>query len=625
MMESRTNKQRNVVFYGRVSTEHEAQVNALENQLDWYNDLAKQHTNWNVVGRYIDEGITGTQAKKRPSFIRMIEDSKKNEFDLIVTREVCRFARNTVDALTYTRDLLNRGIEVYFVNDNIWTNSGEGELRLTIMATMAQEESRKVSERVLAGQYISRKNGVLYGNGNILGYDRVGDTYVINPEQAETIRMIFDMYVNKKMGFEKIARELDHLQRKTSMGKVKWSQSQVSRIIKNSTYKGVMAYGKSHTDNYLNQKRTVNLDSDTFEYKQGNFEAIIPEDLWNKAQAIKESKMRRTIVDGKEVRKGAQLSDDVWMHKLKCRCGSAFRKNKWRTNKKTGENVFGYQCYNQVNYGSKKHRIEQGLSTDGFCDIKMIADWKLELMAKYIITALWKNKSKIINDTLEMISSCYSDDEPKFNDKAVKAEIQQCEAKIDHIIDMRLDGEITKEEAARMRAKFDKRIAILKAELEKAENHETDKMDMERRMTLVRKSLESIMDTDSPTISHDVIEILVKQITPIDDNHFEWTFNFLDEKYIVSASGRRKNFAIFGDNFSPTTCGSNTSCYTSREGVNSSVEDAENGIDLKLDCAFCTKILTFTINFEDALAFRKSLGKYLRKSQWQDLTITIIF
>lgn len=145
------NRERKTVFYGRVSTEHEAQISALENQMQWYDDQAKFHPNWIVLDKYIDEGITGTQAKKRPAFLQMLKDAKAGKFDLIVTREVCRFARNTVDTLVTTRELKNLGIEVYFVEDNIWTMDGDGELRLTIMATLAQEESRKVSERVKSG------------------------------------------------------------------------------------------------------------------------------------------------------------------------------------------------------------------------------------------------------------------------------------------------------------------------------------------------------------------------------------------------------------------------------------------------------------------------------------------
>lgn len=122
------NRPRRVVFYGRVSTEHEAQVSALDNQMDWYQELAAKNPNWEVVGQYVDEGITGTQATKRPSFIQMIEDAQSGKFDLIVTREVCRFARNTVDTLSYTRKLSKLGVEVYFASDNIWTMDNDGEL-----------------------------------------------------------------------------------------------------------------------------------------------------------------------------------------------------------------------------------------------------------------------------------------------------------------------------------------------------------------------------------------------------------------------------------------------------------------------------------------------------------------
>ncbi|MBQ8642892.1 MAG: recombinase family protein, partial [Clostridia bacterium] len=139
---------RRVVIYARVSTEHEAQLSALENQIDWYKPILEARPNWQLVGQYIDEGITGTSAEKRPEFMRMIADAKKHKFDMIITREVSRFARNTVDTLQYTRMLRENGVEVFFINDNIKTFDGDGELRLTIMATLAQDESRKTSIRV---------------------------------------------------------------------------------------------------------------------------------------------------------------------------------------------------------------------------------------------------------------------------------------------------------------------------------------------------------------------------------------------------------------------------------------------------------------------------------------------
>lgn len=324
------NRARKVAIYGRVSTEHEAQLSALENQLQWYDDQVKYHPNWTVCERYIDEGITGTQAKKRPAFLKMIEDAKQGKFDLIVTREVCRFARNVVDTLVVTRELKGIGVEVFFIDDNIWTMDGDGELRLSLMATLAQEESRKTSERVKAGQKISRDNGVLYGNGNILGYDRVGDTYVINEEQAETVRMIYDLYL-QGYGSMKIAKILTERKRKTASGLIKWSVSNIMRAIKNATYTGTKCYNKSRSNNFLEQKRINNLDMSTYEYVEGDFPSIISQEIWNKAQAIRESRVKPVCVSAGKNTHSKRDSRDIWVNKLRCSCGSSYRKNKWHS------------------------------------------------------------------------------------------------------------------------------------------------------------------------------------------------------------------------------------------------------------------------------------------------------
>ena len=175
--------------------------------------------------------------------MKMIRDAKAHKFNMIITREVSRFARNTVDTLQYTRMLKELGVEVFFINDNIKTFDGDGELRLTIMATLAQDESRKTSIRVKAGQQTSMDNGVVYGTGNILGYDRVGKDMVINPEQAKTVRMIFDMYLDG-MGLKSIKYELESRGRLTAMGKTQWFESVISKVLRNSFYCGIMTYHK---------------------------------------------------------------------------------------------------------------------------------------------------------------------------------------------------------------------------------------------------------------------------------------------------------------------------------------------------------------------------------------------
>lgn len=541
------NRERTVVYYGRVSTEHEAQLAALENQLQWYDDQTERHSNWNVLQKYIDEGITGTQAKKRPAFLRMLEDARAGKFDLIVTREVCRFARNTVDTLVTTRELKNLGIEVYFVEDNIWTMDGDGELRLTIMATLAQEESRKVSERVRAGQKISRENGVLYGNGNIIGYDRVGSTYVINEEQAETVRIIFDLYL-QGAGQTKIAKELCRLGRKDGHGQVSWSASKIGRILHNATYKGYNCYLKSFSNNYLEQKRIKNLDEETYMYVKGDFEPIVSEEVWDKCSEIRKARTTKMIVNKGERTYGKKSTQDVWLRKLRCSCGSTFRKNKWRTNKR-GDEVFGYQCYNQVNNGSKAFREKNGLDTEGYCDIRMVGDWKLEIMAKKIFEGIWTEQERrdAILEVYRLLNEYYQSD-TKNNQAAVSAlegKIARLKNKIDNLISMRADGEITKEEFRSLKDTTESELNKYMEEKSRMDELSDSEDGIEFDTEKIRAVLEETLDFSNPKLDDSIIDKFVSQIIPVDNCRYRWDLNFLpnETQSLVCKVEGRKNHA----------------------------------------------------------------------------------
>ena len=550
------NRTRNMVFYGRVSTEHEAQLSALENQIQWYDDQAKYHPNWNVLDKYIDEGITGTQAKKRPAFLKMIEDAKAGKFDLIVTREVCRFARNTVDTLVTTRELKKIGVEVYFVEDNIWTMDGDGELRLTIMATLAQEESRKVSERVKAGQQISRMNGTVYGCGNILGYDRDGKSYVQNPEQAETVRMIYDMYLDGK-GTTVISKELVRLQRLNASGKVKWSAGVVSRILNNQTYMGVMAYGKSYSNNYLEQRRVNNSDSSTYMCVKADFEPIVSEEEWYKCQEIKSRRVTTKFKGASEAihRKklhGVKENKDLWGSKLRCSCGHSFRKNRWHKNKDKPWS-YGYQCYNQLNNGSAKQVRESGLDATGYCDQPMIADWKLEMMAKKIFENIWQDRKEIIENVCDLIEKCYQSEQPKkVNLTGIVSQIERYKNKKNTLFEMRTDGEITKEEFKEQKEIIEKVLGELTAEYESALNKENKPIEPDVCWTKIKSSLNAMFDFSEPQIDRDMIRKFVSKIVPNGKNPFRWYMN-LDGKETTAidmvVDGRKNNPVItFDDN-----------------------------------------------------------------------------
>ena len=551
------NRPRRIVFYGRVSTEHEAQLSALENQMQWYDDQLRYHPNWMLVERYIDEGITGTQAKKRPAFLRMLEDARAGKFDLIVTREVCRFARNTVDTLVTTRELKNIGVEVYFVEDNIWTMDGDGELRLTIMATLAQEESRKVSERVKAGQYVSREKGTLYGSGNILGYDRVGDTYVINEDQAETVQMIFDMYLNEGLGTGKIARRLTELGRLNASGLNKWSHGVISRILNNQTYMGVIAYGKSFSNNYLEQKRINNRDKSTYIYMEGKFPAIVSQEDWHRAQEIKAGRMMESFSPqtGKKVRHCVQENKDLWGSKLRCSCGCGFRKNVWHRYEDRPTS-YGYKCYNILNNGSAKQRRDAGADDTGYCDQPMIADWKLELMGKAILEQVFREQRDLIQYTINLIRQSYRTVRPAETSMAnLAARMERLKAKKETLLDMRTEGEITKEEFLAQRQKLDAELQKLTAEQERIA--QTNTIDLEQpEWGRIQDALEEILDLSQPKPSPDLIRKIVTQVVPIGKTNFCWYLN-LDGRGTTSldmtVEGRKNHAALTfgGEHYAP--------------------------------------------------------------------------
>ena len=569
------NRERLVVYYGRVSSEHEAQLSALENQMQWYDDQTKYHPNWKVVHKYIDEGITGTQAKKRPAFMQMLADAREHKFDLIVTREVCRFARNTVDTLVVTRELKNIGIEVYFVNDNIWTMDGDGELRLSLMATLAQEESRKTSERVRAGQKISRDKGVLYGNGNILGYDRVGDTYVINPEQAETVQMIYDLYL-KGYGFTKIAHELTKLKRRDASGTIKWDCTKVSRALHNATYMGYKCYLKSYRNNYLDQKSIVNRDESTHLYVKGDFEPIIPEETWYRCKAIRENRrIERGVKAGKRIITGVRPCNDVWVKKTVCKCGCHFRKDKWHRNKNGV--TYGYKCYNVLNNGSRSSRINDGIEElDGFCDMGTVAGWKFDLMAYEIFRKLALDFDSLLD---EVYSNYVKNDTSEAKDtkaeiKRLTGVIQKEKMKLDNLTTMRMEGEITKEEYLDYKVKVMANIEATQKRIDKLQQEDLTTQGNSKHQLSKEEfggMLRAELDFTQPIVKRGIIDAFVRKVVARSVLEFDWYLNLVPHA-------------------------------------------ADSGFN---------EVTSFTIEYESAHSYREMRGEILRKYQYKNIVVHI--
>lgn len=546
---------RTVAIYARVSTEHEAQISALDNQVQYYDNILAMHPDWTVYDRYIDEGITGTSTKKRKQFMAMMKDAENGCFDLILTREVSRFARNTVDTLQETRKLKKIGVEVYFTEDNIWTmNDEDGELRLTLMATLAQNESKKTSLRVKAGQMVSFQNGVPYGNGNILGYDRVGKEFVINTEQAETVRLIYDLYLNG-YGARKIQYELEKRKRKTATGLTNWSPSNITRILKNPFYCGIIEYRKQYVPDYLEQKKINNHGAVERITVEGNHEPIIPKETFEKVKRIIDSKTASTNNRGK---RGKKLPDSVWCRKLICECGHQFNRKVWHVNKE-GYRQFSFQCYSSIRTGTVKTRMNKGLSIEGICDVPMIQDWKLELMAKMIFDGIWSDKEKVLSIANQLLESSMSEKPQKDYDSEIKRYetlLEKQRLKLDNLIDMRLSEEISKEIYQKKRSEIESNIEELQTKIENCMNADEDSaISLERKVAALKSVMEQDFDFDTGNIPDSIIDAFVDHIKVYKDK-FVWKLNFLDTDVTCLASGTRKKHEVSIVDFPSSVYGS---------------------------------------------------------------------
>ena len=568
-----------VAFYARVSTAHESQVNALENQVEWYNSILRDHPNWQKINVYIDKGVTGTKAVKRSGFMQMINDAYEGKFDLVCRRENSRFARNTVDSLSYTRLLAKYGVEVFFYNDNIWSLEPDGELRLTIMSAMAQEESRHISDRVQSGQAVSREKAILYGNGNILGYNLVrgicssDNTYEIDPVGAETVRMIYDLYL-EGLGVKAIATKMQELGRESALAGCKWDGTKVLRILDNKTYAGYISYKKSFTTNYLEHTRVANRDRSTHEYVKGNFPPIIPEEKWNRVQALKSKK-----VSPLNKKNGKKISKDRWARILICQCGHTFKKYKWRTTK-AGEESYGYQCWHQVNNRSKSFRLKNNLDAEGYCDVPSMCEWKLDFMLTAILERLWKNPKETVNVIIEEVKLNYTQDVSNKDYEIGKnsRELERLKFRMDSLLDMKLDKQIDEETFSIKYNQLQQRINQLEEELkpEPEVSIVEREEDVSTVIKKVREILDEVCDLQGKTLSEQLIKSLVTRITPNEDGTFKWYLKAENDDEVIDFN--ETDYILYDE---------------------------------------------FTLEFNDAKTYRKKHGNFIRISQWKDLKVAV--
>ena len=332
---------RRVAGYARVSTDQEDQANSYEAQVAYYTDYIKSRDDWEFVKIYTDEGVTGTNTKKRDGFNNMVADALGGKIDLILTKSVSRFARNTVDSLTTVRKLKEKGIEIYFEKENIWTLDSKGELLITIMSSLAQEESRSISENITWGHRRRFANGkVSFDYKHFLGLDKDKETgkLVINAQQAEVVRLIFGLFL-AGLTPHSIAEELTKRGIKTPRGKDRWSKDTIRNMLKNEKYKGDALLQKTFTVDFLQKKKKKNEGEVPQYYVEGNHEAIISPAMFEEVQAEL----------AKRARGNTRYSGvSIFSNKIKCAdCGNWYGAKVWHSTDQYRRIV--YRCNNKYN------------------------------------------------------------------------------------------------------------------------------------------------------------------------------------------------------------------------------------------------------------------------------------
>lgn len=487
-----------VTYYARVSSEKDEQLNSLSNQVFYFENHIKKFSNWTYVDGYVDEGISGTSVNKRDSFKRMISDSKKGKFDLILTKEVTRFARNTLDSISYTQKLLENGVGVYFESDNINTIMPDSELRLTIMASVAQDEVRKLSERVKFGFKRSIEKKRVLGNNNIFGYRKNKTRLVVHEEEAKMVRELFEIYARGDMGFHKIAEYFEQKGYKGKNGNPISSQT-LRRIIRNPKYKGYYRTGTVKVIDYKLHKaqRMPKEEWEIFECKE-NIPAIVSEELWEKCNNILEKKAQSCLnkVENKDVFKNRYVFS-----------GLIFCKEHNEEEHIVGFNrISGKKRSNKPAWACSKY-IMSGLKG---CESPIIQESELIEIFKVVLNKFLLNKEEIIEDLLNKYKKYNFVEDFDTEISKLEDNIKIVYAKKDKLLELTIKNLLSDEEFHKRNEGLNKEIEGYNKKIKELKEEKENVTSIEENMKQIKKTLEKKIKIEENI--EDLIKLLVDKI-----------------------------------------------------------------------------------------------------------------
>lgn len=490
-----------VASYCRVSTDKEDQANSFESQKRYFQEHIARNPDWELYAIYADEGTSGTSTKKRVQFNRMIQDAHEGKFQLILTKEVSRFSRNIVDTLSYTRELKRIGVAVEFVTDHINTMDSDGELRLSIMATMAQDESRKTSNRVVWGQTRQMEKGVVFGR-SLLGYDVKDGKLSIEPEGAKIVQLIFQKYAVEQVGTAEIVRFLNREGYRTYHGG-KWRSSAIIKILKNEKYVGDLVQKKTYTPDYLTHEKQTNRGQVPQIRIENHHEPIISRGVWDMAQKRLGQNNKH---GGGESRHSNRY---VFSGKIKCAlCGASFV-GRIRI-LRDGTKVRRWSCGTAVNEGSSGCGIGKLVRDDDAMHMLKRAVRSLSMDAKPIID----NVTTLALDAIHAGDSRNADDPER-----LRFELDRLQQKKEAVLDHYFSGDITKDDMQAMKKRYEDQIKSYRERLEKAETQQENEGDT---VTLKQAIQEEVTDLLNYQVESEVLsKTLLEDLTVFPDKHLE--------------------------------------------------------------------------------------------------------
>ena len=462
-----------VTFYARVSTDMDAQLNSLENQIRYYTEFIQNKPNWSFVPGYVDEGISGGSTKKRDDFNRMMRHAKAGLFDFIITKEISRFSRSTLDSIKYTQELLECNVGVFFQNDNINTLDIDSEFRLVVMAGVAQDELRKLSERTKFGFAQSIKNGRVLGNDRLYGYNKKDCVMTVNEEEAAIIRTVFDLYANRGMGTRKISQTLTGMGYTSREGNAFNTQT-IRHMLENPKYKGWYCGRKTQSMDYRTRKKAFLDESEWIMYPDPTIPAIVSEELWNRANAMYKERSRQM----KEHANGACYHNRYpYSGKIYCEeHGTTFHRQ-----------VLGSKKGNQEVWQCKVYR-QKGRAA---CSAPQVKSEELDRIMASIFNEMVKDQNAIIDTLIGVLNNVSQEPHCAKARLRIEDDIAAIHAKKDRLLELSMADALSVQEFKKRNEGFNQQLRNLVARLADVEAEEARQRAFALDWALIRQQIEN--------------------------------------------------------------------------------------------------------------------------------------